>query len=117
MEREIKFEYGFETVNGIVKKVYHLHEIPNIKIKCDLWNEVPIKYVRQFTGLKDKNGKEIYEGDILAFEREWSFKKELVNPFVIQWEDYGTGMVGWTQFSPRDKFVVIGNKFQNPELI
>ena len=28
-----KFEYGFESVNGIVKKKYYLHEIPNIKEK------------------------------------------------------------------------------------
>jgi uncharacterized phage protein (TIGR01671 family) len=63
--REIKFEYGFESVNGIVKKVYALSEIPNIKEKCDVWNVLPVIYVRQFTGLQDKNGVDIYVGDIL----------------------------------------------------
>lgn len=52
---EIKFEYGFQSVNGIVKKVYSLSDIPNIKDKCDVWNVLPIVYVRQYTGLKDKN--------------------------------------------------------------
>lgn len=65
MNRDLKFEYGFDSVNGIVKKVYHLHEIPNIQQKCDVWNVLPIKYVRQSTGFKDKNGTEIFEGDQL----------------------------------------------------
>jgi len=66
MKREIKFEYGFVGANGIVKKVYHLHEIPNIQLKCNVWAVLPIKYVREFTGATNKKGVEIYEGDFDA---------------------------------------------------
>lgn len=78
MSREIKFEYGFESVNGIVKKVYALSEIPNIKQKCDVWNILPIVYVRQFTRLKDINGIDIYDLDIVKL----SFKEYYSNECV-----------------------------------
>jgi uncharacterized phage protein (TIGR01671 family) len=63
--REIKFEYGFQSQNGIVKKVYDLANIPRIAQICDVWNELPIVYVREFLGKHDKTGKEIYMGDIV----------------------------------------------------
>lgn len=65
--REILFEYGFESVNRIVKKVYALSEIPNIAKKCDVWNVLPIVYVRQFTGRIDMGGVKIFEGDKVVF--------------------------------------------------
>jgi len=65
MSIEIKFEYGFESVNGIVKKKYYLHEIPFIREKCDVWNVLPLVYVRRFIGQKTGNNQEVYEGDIV----------------------------------------------------
>lgn len=65
--REILFEYGFESVNGIIKKQYYLHEIPFIQQKCDVFNVLPLVYVRQFTGLLDKNGTKIFEGDMVKW--------------------------------------------------
>ena len=84
MNREIKLEYGFQSVNGIVKKCYHLHDIPNIANLCDVWNVLPFKYKRQFTGLNDIKGNAVLEGDIFREERENDFGDEL-HYLVVMW--------------------------------
>jgi uncharacterized phage protein (TIGR01671 family) len=63
--------------------------------------------VGQFTGLHDKNGKEIYEKDILG---SINFKDFIG---VMEWMPNGS----WAVFSPLSNFEIIGNLFDNPELI
>jgi hypothetical protein len=70
--------------------------------------------VMQYTSLKDKNGKEIYEGDILGFEVVKNFTNVTVHHFVVTWDFENAG---WIQFSPKDKIVVLGNIYENPELL
>jgi uncharacterized phage protein (TIGR01671 family) len=71
--------------------------------------------IMQFTGLKDKNGKEIYEGDIV------SCADVIV---AVTWKDAGFHIItnesqGASMFvQDRAKhFEVIGNIYSNPELL
>lgn len=72
--------------------------------------------INQFTGIKDKNGKEIYEGDIvickygpqIAMEVKW-----VDEGFRTLGKYNGDNYVGYVKNSAE----VIGNIYENPELL
>lgn len=78
---------------------------------------------QQFTGLKDKEGKEIYEGDILkntTQRHQMSYEKTphpiVTNICVVTWDNH------WAEFkitkeSEIGDLEIIGNIYENPELL
>ena len=76
----------------------------------------------QYTGLKDKNGKEIYEGDILLVQLQ-DYGCPKTELFKIIWDDSSVRYKlmdkngdpwGFDNSSPME---VIGNIYENPELL
>ena len=112
--REIKSRGYQEALGYFVHGSYFVDEkgehwiIRDDGFKYYIWNP---KTIGQYTGLKDKLGTEIYEGDILQWdEKEWGAPyKE-----VVKW-DYD--LLSMRENDWKNHCEIIGNVHQNPEIV
>lgn len=112
---EGEWVYGMTISHGtIARKRDKLY----MEVGPDKWKGIDPATVGQFTGLIDKNGREIYEGDIIS-QRGYRG----IEPMAVRFEQ-GAFIVGWhggSSTATRPMLVqkrceVLGNIHDNPEL-
>ena len=119
--REIKFR-GISkhlVIRPGLFVVGYLCESNVISYMDEDYNQIPVdpETIGQYTGLPDKNGKEVYEGDVVKYV----FPDGSSYVGVVKWnEKYAAFLVGdslWDMSTNLNYAEVIGNIHQHPELI
>lgn len=120
MQDRFKFRVWKGLENRMVDNVTHLNPL---LLDESLSEEAKYNVLMQCTGLKDKNGKLIYEGDIVTYE--W------LTPLGKVWRNDGKYIVEWLdgfcllsnivrydiEHGTKRNVEIIGNIYENPELL
>lgn len=126
MNREIKFRGkridNGEWVYGYLADEDYINDINSIDLSSI---EVDRDTIGQFTGLFDKNGKEIYEGDILGANGKiigWVKSGVRGYCYDVVYINHPTGEKRWSLYGTvvedfNNKIEVVSNMHDNPELI
>jgi uncharacterized phage protein (TIGR01671 family) len=134
MSREIKFRawdnekkkmylvYAIDWSDGEIISAHLFDGIEGRKVYPNKEMGDDIEFM-QYTGLKDKNGKDIFEGDFVQAQTPYS----TAQPKLVIWDSKRAGFFLKCDFVAYDsknlykmsgfKMEVIGNIYENPELV
>lgn len=125
MQREIKFRAWDKEL----KQWWYSQELDAEFLGEILQGKYPEMIVCQYTGLTDKNNKEIYEGDIvqvfpIGWDENESMLQRMSRKTVVEWEEFEDGEYGYRlgfgfniSWEKEEKVKIIGNIYENPELL
>lgn len=127
--REIKFR-GHNGVEWIHSECIYFNEFPTLNDRlihmpneddenCDILNIETwdtVGGLGQYTGLKDRDGIEVYEGDILSHTKSG---KEYICKVVYSNSGFYTHGINFRTINPlaTSNKRVVGNIYENPELL
>lgn len=117
------------VVNGIYCDNKKIHYIDDNRVRFVGFDNV---IIMQSTGLKDKNGKEIFEGDVVSrnsgmpsvvefgkwiYEEDFGYKIKNIGFYLNSSYDDDEFFQAMDYEDIRKNYEVIGNIYENPELL
>jgi uncharacterized phage protein (TIGR01671 family) len=140
VKREIKFRVWDKQVKRMFLPLTDLHIKWNKHTGSDLFCEIEASddgkggkwscsdsadgyEIMQYSGLKDKNGKDIYDGDIIQFAETYYYLVRYEDAKFVgyhannNWGKWGDLYKLAERRFDKYNYVVIGNIYENPELV
>lgn len=108
--RVLKFRF---VVGSNISPTFTIAQIMKAGIETGKYPDEANPHMKtiQYVGIKDIHGKEVFEGDIC--------KRAMVGdlPYAVEWSDTGFFWSDGDMVTLDDEVEIIGNIFQNPELL
>jgi len=114
--REIKFRAWLKETKEMIP-VYQIDFDNGIINSESAWRTESEYILEQYTGLIDKNGNKIFEGDIVKAIYDYGPAGEIERIVEVVFDPFGTNLQDW--IFKEDGYLpeVIGNIHDNPELL
>lgn len=119
----IKDKHKMEKVSSITFLTNNSYTISTDNLDLYDFYSYAEYVLMEFTGIKDKTGKEVYEGDIVRFYDDYDEEYittvvfiDCLGAYGVEWDGFQSSFDDINEYYSKD-IEVIGNIYEDPELL